>query len=283
MDALEAQQALADGVSKLVSSQDWQHALDVASRFHRYSWGNTLLISMQRPDASRVAGFRRWQTMSRFVRKGEKGIAILAPLTYRRTVERDGERVDVVGVRGFRTAYVFDVSQTDGADLPDDVTTFCTRLQDTDGAEVYDLLAGALQARGWSVDQDDAALSLMGAECNGQTEYEKKRVTVRSTLAQRQKTKTLAHEYAHALLHSPTATSDRALAECEAESAAYIVLSVLGFDAGAYSFGYVASWSNGKVERVLDAGKNALRAAQTILQSIGANGASEESQLAEAA
>lgn len=217
--------------------------------------------------------------MNRFVRRGEKGIAILAPLTYRRTVERDGEQVQIVGVRGFRVAHVFDVAQTDGEPLPDDVTSFCARLGDTDGAETYDALAAALRARGWTVDQDDDALAQMGEECNGQTDYEHRRVTVRSTLAQRQKTKTLAHEYAHALLHTPSAVSDRAQAECEAESAAYIVLRVLGFDAGAYSFGYVASWSGGKVERVLDAGKNALRAAQTILASITGT----EGEIAEAA
>ncbi len=115
------------GIEQLTSSEQWTRWLDVQRRFHHYSCGNCLLISQQRPDASQVAGNRRWQQLGRQVRKGEKGIAILAPVgnRLRRTVEdEDGvESEDVLrAVRAFRTAFVFDIAQTDGEPLPEIVT-----------------------------------------------------------------------------------------------------------------------------------------------------------------
>lgn len=109
-------QQLKEGVSRLSDSQQWQAFLDTQARFHSYSFNNTLLILLQRPDATRVAGYKAWQKLGRYVRKGEKGIAILAPLTYKRVDEDTGE--EVRGVRGFRTVYVFDIAQTEGKELP---------------------------------------------------------------------------------------------------------------------------------------------------------------------
>jgi antirestriction protein ArdC len=109
--------------------------LGVMSRFHRYSWGNTLLIYSQRPQATHVAGFHAWLRMRRYVRKGEKGIVILAPMVGRRKSDQpDDELVEDEQTRifGFRTAYVFDVSQTDGELLPQFATVKGNPLEYTD-------------------------------------------------------------------------------------------------------------------------------------------------------
>src|SRR5438105_5292083 len=109
---------LEDGVAERRGSDAWSRMLEQAARFHDYSLGNLLLIAFQRPDATRVAGFQTWKSMGRYVRKGEKGIAILAPMTYRRTeTDDEGTEQTVVGLRGFRVVHVFDVSQTDGEPL----------------------------------------------------------------------------------------------------------------------------------------------------------------------
>jgi N-terminal domain of anti-restriction factor ArdC len=118
-----ARERLADAVDALVSSDGWKQWLNSRARFHTYSLGNTMLIAFQRSDASLVAGFKTWRSMGRHVRKGEKGIAILAPIV-RKVTDSDGERVGVSDdsgrrVVGFRTVYVFDVAQTDGDALPE--------------------------------------------------------------------------------------------------------------------------------------------------------------------
>ena len=111
---------LREGIATLTSSEKWTRWLQAQSRFHHYSFGNTLLILLQRPDATRVAGYRAWLQLRRQVRKGEKGIAILAPIANRIRVEDENgeEKVLAGSPRAFRTAHVFDVAQTDGDDLP---------------------------------------------------------------------------------------------------------------------------------------------------------------------
>ena len=125
----ELLQRLTEGVEKLTSSEEWVRYLDVQRRFHRYSFGNCLLIALQRPDATRVAGFHRWLELRRHVRRGEKGIAILAPIVHRLKVEDEAtgeERTIQSAPRAFRVVHVFDVSQTDGDDLPE---IPCSRLE----------------------------------------------------------------------------------------------------------------------------------------------------------
>ena len=117
-----AEDALADLQAQLESgrSEALLKFIECLSRFHNYSWMNCLLIARQNPDATRVAGFRKWLELKRYVRKGEKGIAILAPLTYRQKIEDDsGNEGTKQGVRGFKVVHVFDVSQTQGEDLPE--------------------------------------------------------------------------------------------------------------------------------------------------------------------
>ena len=110
---------LTEGIANLTSSEQWQDYLNFQSRFHRYSFGNVLLIALQRPDATRVAGFNAWKKSNRFVRKGEKAIWILAPMVYKNPDAEEGEGDRVI--RGFKFVPVFDVAQTDGEELPDGV------------------------------------------------------------------------------------------------------------------------------------------------------------------
>src|SRR6202795_1891005 len=119
---------LTEGITQLTSSDRWQDWLTMQSRFHHYSFNNTLLIMSQKPDATRVAGYNAWRKLDRFVRKGEKGIWILAPMVYKTDAE-DAARDEATRViRGFKPVPVFDLSQTDGQDLPE----VCVRLTGED-------------------------------------------------------------------------------------------------------------------------------------------------------
>ena len=222
---------LAEGIGNLTSSEEWQHYLDFQGRFHRYSFGNVLLIAAQRHEATRVAGFNAWRKMNRFVRKGEKAIFILAPMVYKKDDATDGdERI----IRGFKFVPVFDVAQTDGEELP----SICNRLDGEDPAGHYAQLLSVAQSLGFTV-VDHGFDGSTNGDCN-HAEH-RIRVEVRNTPAQR--VKTLAHEIGHALLHEKF--DSRAVAELEAESTAYVVCQSLGFDTSDYSFGYVATWAGG--------------------------------------
>lgn len=269
MNAEEAQEKLKAGVEALTTSEAWVTALTFAAKFHRYSFGNTLLIQIQCPEATRVAGFRKWLEMGRHVRKGERGIAILAPLLLKKEVETDLGRAELKVLRGFRVAHVFDVSQTEGADLPPDTSSFVTRLTGgtEDDRKLFTFTAAALVDRGWKVGR--STLPGVSLETNGYADFVQKSVQVRTGMDDRQSLKTLLHEFAHVILHDPTKYQEsRPLCEAEAESAAFVAASVLGLDTSSYSFGYVAAWSGGKPEILQQAGSNAVRAAQEILAAL---------------
>jgi antirestriction protein ArdC len=250
---------LVEAVESLTSGEDWQRMLDLASRFHRYSANNVFLIKLQRPEASRVAGYRTWQSLGRQVRKGERGIRILAPCHYRsKTTDEDGTETTHVGVRGFTTATVFDVSQTDGKELPD------VRPALLDGAGVaglWDALALQVKAAGYTLERGDCR----GA--NGYTDHSVRTVRVRDDVSDAQATKTLCHELAHVLLHPDSAAyfQCRGLCEVEAESVAYLVCRAAGLATDGYSWPYIARWSDGKAEVVQSTAGRVLEAARTIL------------------
>jgi antirestriction protein ArdC len=223
---------LAERISNLTSSEEWQHYLDFQSRFHRYSFNNVLLIAAQCHEASQVAGFNAWRKMNRFVRKGEKAIWILAPMVYKNTDAEDGANEKVI--RGFKFVPVFDVAQTDGQELP----TVCNRLDGDDPAGNYTTLLSVARSIGFRVEDhcfDDTT--------NGDCTHSEHRIRVESRNTSAQRVKTLAHEIAHALLYE--SFDSRALAELEVESTAYVVCQALGIDSGDYSFGYVATWAGG--------------------------------------
>lgn len=255
---------LAEGVSRLTESDRWRAWLDVQRRFHRYSWGNCLLIAIQRPDATRVAGFHAWHHLGRHVRAGEKGIAILAPIVPRlRVTKDDGEETVVLGTpRRFRVAHVFDVAQTAGRELPE---VPVTKLSGSAPDELYDRLRGVADSLGFIVEED-----YFDGEVNGLCEHSVRRITVEVRNDPRMQVKTLAHELAHAILHGD-ASLPRERRELEAESVAYVVCADLGIDSAAYSFGYLVAWSDGgpAAERAIaEAAQRIQRAARVILDGV---------------
>ena len=178
---------LTEGIANLTSSENWQHYLDFQSRFHRYSFGNVLLIAAQCHEATRVAGFNAWRKMNRFVRKGEKAIWILAPMVYKNADAEDGENDRVI--RGFKFVGVFDVAQTDGEELP----SICNRIDGDDPAGLYAQLVTVAESIGFSVEDHE-----FGGSTNGDCTYDLHRIRVEAHNTPAQRVKTLAHEITHA-------------------------------------------------------------------------------------
>jgi antirestriction protein ArdC len=258
-----AYEKLQQAVAVIVSGDDWKRMLQVVSKFHPYSFNNHLMILLQRPDATVVAGFNRWKSLGRFAKKGEKGIAIFAPCRYKTKVETDeGEEKTLQQVRGFRVVHVFDISQTEGEELPD-LETVRPKLLDADAPEgIWDVLVGQAHAAGFEVIRDRR-----GSE-NGYCDFSHKQIAVRPDIAPAQAVKTLIHELAHALLHSEELPRSKEVAEVEVESVAYIVCDALGLDSGAYSFPYVTRWAEGSSDLV----KQTAERAKEILVALEAPG-----------
>ena len=205
------------GVIELLDSKAWQEALRFKTKFYSYSFNNALLIYLQRPDASLVAGYRRWQELGRQVRKGETSIAILAPIVRRVEGQKEGE--DEKQVVGFRSARVFDVSQTDGEPLPE-VPQPVLLTDDGEAVRVALVRAEALAAaKGFPIVYGELHGSALGS-----FSVTKRVIKVRSDLPPLQTLKTLVHELAHGLMHAdPKADDKRHLVELEAESCAFLV------------------------------------------------------------
>ncbi len=252
-DSLTAQ------VEALVSGDDWARFLTVASRFHTYSPNNLWLILAQRPDATRVAGYRAWQKLDRQVNKGSKGIAILAPCVYRRRGVDEAEAVDnpaiVKVLRGFTVVHVFDEADTTGDPLPDVAPV----LLEGEGS-LWDDLAAQVEAAGFTVSRGDCA------PANGCTNFATHSVVVAEHLSGRHADKTLTHELAHCCMHDSSRVHlDRDLAEIEAESVAFIVCNALGIDSASYTLPYVAKWAGGDIERVRRTAERVVTTAQAVL------------------
>ncbi len=198
--------------------------LKTMARFHRYSLHNLCLISVQRPEATRVAGFQTWKTLGRFVRKGEKGIVIFAPIVGRRS---DAEADDSKQVVGFRAAYVFDVAQTDGEPLPE-----IAAASGDPGAHTAGLRA-AIATRGIAIDEVDDLDGAFGTSAGGRIQVVKK-------LDPAQEFAVLAHEFAHELLHhADDRPGSRDTRELEAEAVAFIVGEAVGLDVARASTDYI--------------------------------------------
>jgi antirestriction protein ArdC len=233
----ELLERLTTGIRALGESGQWQRYLNAQSCFHQYSYRNVLLITAQRPNATLVAGFRAWSGLGRAVRKGEHAIFILAPLRYRRTLPTAHE--DDKEIRGFKWVPVFDVAQTEGADLASAVTT----LVGDDEAGRYRKLESVAEHLSYTILQAE-----LPEGAHGDCAFGKRQIRLHRSDSAAQQVKSLAHELAHALLHENC--SDRPLAELEAESTAYIVCAAMGLDSGDYSFGYVSTWAGGTEEAV---------------------------------
>ena len=226
-------QRLRDVITTLTTSDNWTRYLDVQRKFHHYSWGNCILIAMQRPDATRVAGYRSWQNLGRQVRRGERGISIIAPIAYKNRVEdANTETLETRTLRGFRAVPVFDVSQTDGKPLPE----ILHRLSGDDPVFAFRRLQVVASDMEYQVSVED----LPGTR-NGDCNFSEKIIRLRPGLEPAQTVKTLAHELGHAFLHHPDHLGERSmtrdLAELEAESIAYVICQELGIDSSDYTFG----------------------------------------------
>ncbi len=245
-------QQLSLGIEKLGESGAWRAWLATQAKFHKYSFANSVLIFSQKPNATQVAGFARWLELGRHVRKGEHGIGILAPIVVRRQDPASCDQSGAGGreLTGFRRATVFDISQTEGAELPKP----CARLTGSEGVVAELELRRIAMQNGFSVELHEFV-----GETNGDCNHAAARIRIRAGLTQAQTVKTLAHEVAHALLHQTV--SSREIAELEAESVAYGYCLARGIDSSSYSFGYLAAWAGGAAEA-----KEAIRASGQNIQ-----------------
>jgi antirestriction protein ArdC len=257
-DALDR---LREGIAALTTSEQWLCWLTAHRRFHKYSFGNTLLISLQRPDATHVAGFHTWLQLGRHVRKGEKGIVIIAPVAPRIRIEDEsGDEHTIAGpARAFRTAHVFDIAQTDGNDLP---VAPVERLAGDAPDNLYTQLRAVAASLAYSVEED-----YLDGGRNGDCNSTHRRIRIEVRNAPAQQVKTLAHELAHAILHGDGFAGTREIAELEAESVAFLVCDGLDINSSTYTFGYVATWAGGgkkAVEAITASGQRIVRAARQI-------------------
>ena len=255
---------LEQGIMELFDSDRYKEYLRVMSKFHNYSFNNTLLIAMQKPDASLVAGFQSWKNnFKRNVVKGEKGIKILAPSPFK--IKQEMEKIDpatqkpVIGADGkpvkeekeitipaFKVVSVFDVSQTEGKELPDIAVDMLTG-----DVECFKDVFAALE----KTSPVPIGFEKIEGNSHGYYHLEEKRIAIDEGMSELQTIKTAIHEIAHAKLHDidPNAPKeeqagrpDRRTREVQAESVAYAVCQHYGLDTSDYSFGYVAGWSSGR-------------------------------------
>ena len=258
---------LEQGIQDLFSSDKYRKYLNTMSKFHNYSFRNTLLIALQNPQASLVAGYSAWQTkFKRQVRKGEKGIRIFAPAPYKKMIDekkfdKDGNAVveqKEVTIPAFKVTTVFDVSQTDGDALP---TLGVHQL--TGNVEEYNQFFEALK----QISPVPVAFEQIESGANGYYHLEDRRIAIQENISELQTVKTAVHEIAHAKLHAlpekeaqPDAVKiDRRTREVQAESVTYTVCQHFGIDTSDYSFGYIASWSSGRETEELKASLETIR------------------------
>ena len=283
MDRETAMAKLTEGIAHLSTSTEWLAYLDIQRRFHKYSFNNTLLIGMQCPTATRVAGFKKWIEMGRMVRKGEKGIGILAPMIGRRKASGD-EIVDSDEpkvIHGFGIAHVFDISQTDGDPIPEAPRVSEITGDSPQGAS--NALEAVARGLGYTVEFCPAREIMASGEASGICEFIAKRIRVADHLSPAGALKTLVHEIAHATLHNKRAAGvplapgiehdfiTRSTAELEAESVAYCVCAELGVDTSQYTFAYVTGWAGKEAVEVLrGAGSRIQHATAAILDGIAA-------------
>ena len=287
---------LEEGLKELFESEKYKTYLSTMSKFHNYSFNNTLLIAMQKPEATLVAGYKAWQkNFERHVNKGEKAIRILAPAPYKIKEERDKldpvtgemmfdengmpqkEQVEVT-IPAFRAVSVFDVSQTDGKPIPEMEAQ--ELLSTVEGYE--DFVQALMNVAPVPIGFED-----IPGDSKGYFHTEEKRIAVQENMSESQTLKTMVHEVAHSMLHNKeinrddlmeAPAKDRNTKEVEAESVAYTVCQHFGIDTSDYSFGYIAGWSSGKDMKELKSSLDTIRKTASELIT-GIEGALRELQL----
>ena len=280
-----------EGVKAVFQSDKYKEYLKFASKFTDYSARNTLLINLQRPDATLVAAYGKWKQLGRQVERGQTGIEILAPVAYKtnQVLETERPAVDEFGNQlynpdgtekmetvekpmtglAFKKVYVFDVSQTIGKELPDPVTEL---TGDIDSARKEAVFAALKKVTGIDIEFKDIKGGAKGYYSATNNE-----IVIKSGMSDAQTLKTAFHEAAHNLLHDPakdivTNKSPRNEKEVQAESVAFMVAERFGIDTSEYSFPYIASWSDGKQ---LEQPKSALQEIQEAAKKISSEIESE--------
>ncbi len=262
---------LENGIKDLLESDRYKEYLSAMGKFHNYSLNNTILIAMQKPDATYVAGLQKWnKDFHRFVNKGEKGIVILVPTPYNKTVhqkvldkdgkvllDNDGNEITeekTLKIQAFKPAYVYDVSQTHGEPFPSISVNELNGNVDN-YKKIFDTIREIAPVEVYFKKIDTGA--------KGYYDQINKEIVINDGMSELQSLKTLIHETAHAIIHdndylkSKGEAKDRFTKEIEAESVAYTVCSYLNLPTDEYSFGYIAGWSG---DRQIDAVRDSLEA-----------------------
>ncbi|MCB6731234.1 MULTISPECIES: JAB domain-containing protein [Blautia] len=265
-------QSLESGVEELFTSNRYQEFLKTMAKFHNYSFNNTMLIAMQRPDATLVTSYKNWQSMGRQVMKGEKGITIIAPAPYKKMKEKevlDENQRPIMGTDGkpkteqvevtvphFKAVTVFDIAQTSG----EPIQTLAPELL-TAAVQDFDSFMQAIQ----KISPVPIRFDEIDGNANGYYHNADKEIVIKKGLSESQTLKTAIHETVHAKLHdkeimeSLGVEKDRLTKEVEAESVAYCVCSSFGLDASDYSFPYIAGWSSSREMKEMKASMDVIR------------------------
>ena len=265
-------QSLEEGVSEIFTSERYTEYLQTMAKFHNYSFNNTMLIALQRPDATLVTGYRNWQSMGRQVMKGEKGITIIAPTPIKKkqmqeVLDKEGRPVlnengdsimkEVeVKIPRFKAITVFDIAQTVG-----DPIDLMVPEELKEAVNDYDLFMKAITA----VSPVPIRFDKISGNAKGYYHNEDKEIVIRKGMSESQTIKTAIHESGHARLHdrdemkAKGEKKDRLTAEVEAESVAYCVCSAFGIDTSEYSFPYIANWSSGRDMKELKTSMDTIR------------------------
>lgn len=265
-------QSLESGVEELFTSNRYQEFLKTMAKFHNYSFNNTMLIAMQRPDATLVTSYKNWQSMGRQVMKGEKGITIIAPAPYKKMKEKevlDENQRPIMGTDGkpkteqvevtvphFKAVTVFDIAQTSG----EPIQTLAPELL-TAAVQDFDSFMQAIQ----KISPVPIRFDEINGNANGYYHNADKEIVIKKGLSESQTLKTAIHETAHAKLHdkeimeSLGVEKDRLTKEVEAESVAYCVCSSFGLDTSDYSFPYIAGWSSSREMKEMKASMDVIR------------------------
>lgn len=265
---------LEQGVAEIFTSEKYTEYLNTMAKFHNYSFNNTLLIAMQKPEATLVAGYQAWQKkFNRQVKRGEKGIQIIAPAPFKEKQEiektdpetgeivigKDGQpETEVVErvITKFRVTTVFDVSQTTGEPIPE----FEVSELEGDVLIYHDFMESLKMVAPVPI-----RFIEIDGEAKGFYQLVDKYIAIQPGMSEAQTMKTAVHETAHAVLHdrdqmeAEGIVKDQLTREVEAESVAYVVCNHFGLDTSEYSFSYIASWSSGKNMKELRASMDTIR------------------------
>lgn len=275
---MEITEKLEKGIKDLFESDKYKAYLNCMSKFHNYSLNNTMLIAAQMPEATLVAGYNSWtKDHERYVKKGEKGIQIIAPYKFNVTEQietESGPKEQEKEIKGFKVSYVFDVSQTEGKELP-----LIESKELTGSADGYQRLFMALK----KICPVPINFEQIETGAKGYYNEAANRIAIKSGMSENQTLKTMIHEIAHHRMHSKgmqeDGTMDRGSKEVEAESVAYTVCQHYGIDTSDYSFAYVAGWSKNHDTKELKASLDRIRVtANAMICSIDAEIAMNKSK-----